>query len=197
MKINLSLSSVLSRQKSVTVAFVIVLSLSAGMYLNRPIAVCAEDNRIHDGIGFDGNDKGTGFAASLGWISIGAGVLANVPFILYMKIKRSSTVTLGGGNEITRGLSGQYQTVLNFHMIMNIIGFIAGMAHGILLIRGLDGISLSLAITMTVLVISGIILRFATRSTKNFARLVHGQAVLSVLLILLVFLHVSSIRGFD
>jgi hypothetical protein len=184
-------------QKPLAIALVIMLLLSATVYLYAPTIVWAEGDDASDGAGFDGRNEGIDIAASLGWISIGAGVLANVPFILYIQVKRSSVVTLGGGHEITRGLAGQHQTVLNFHMVMNIIGFIAGMAHGILLIKGLDAISLSLAISMTVLVISGIVLRFATRSTKNFAKLVHGQVTLSVLLILLVFLHVASMRGFN
>jgi hypothetical protein len=96
--------------------------------------------------------------------SIGAGVLADIPFIVYLKVKKSSVVMLGGGHETTRGLARQYSTVLNFRIIMNIVGFIAGMTHGILLIRGLDAISLSLAITMTVMMISGIVLRFSTRA---------------------------------
>lgn len=145
----------------------------------------------------DDDFGGRGSAVALGWVAIGAGLVANIPFLLYVRVKRVSVTTLGGGHEITRGLAVQHPVVVNFHMWMNLVGFAAGAAHGIALLRGLDAISLSLAIVMTVLVVSGIALRFSSRNARLFAKLLHGQIVLSAILLLLVVLHVISMGGFD
>ncbi|HEX7034051.1 MAG TPA: hypothetical protein VF172_13715 [Nitrososphaera sp.] len=140
---------------------------------------------------------GRGSAVALGWVAIGAGLVANISLLLYVGVKRASVMTLGGGHEITRGLAVQHPVVVNFHMWMNLVGFAAGAAHGIVLLGGLDATSLSLAIVMTVLVVSGIALRFSSRNARLFAKMLHGQIVLSAILVILVVLHVLSMGGFD
>ena len=86
-----------------------------------------------------------------------------------------------------------YKPVLNFHIVLNSVGYLAGMTHGLLLVNDLNSISLSLAITMTVLMTSGILLRYtSSRHTKVFNRLLHGQFVLLLLLIALITLHVLT-----
>jgi len=85
------------------------------------------------------------------------------------------------------------QTSTNFHIMLNSIGYVAGMTHGLLLSENLDSISLSLAITMTVLMTSGVLLRYtSSRNTKVFNRLLHGQFGLMILLVALIVLHVLS-----
>jgi hypothetical protein len=144
-----------------------------------------------------GEGRGRGAAVALGWVSIGSGLLANVPFLLYVKVKKVSVSVLGGGHQITRGLAVQHPAILNFHMTMNLIGFAAGAAHGTFLLGGLDAISLSLAIVMTLLVASGLILRFSSGDTRNFTKILHSQIVLMAALIVLIGLHVLSMGGFD
>ena len=69
--------------------------------------------------------------------------------------------------------------------------FFAGIVHGLLLLRGIDFISISLAIVITTLTISGILLRFAKlRMINQFNRIVHTNIILSALLIILIILHV-------
>jgi hypothetical protein len=137
-------------------------------------------------------EEGVSAAGSLGWVAIGAGLLANIPFMLYTRVKKMSVVELGGGDEITRDLALQHRPILNVHMALNLIGFAAGAAHGVALIRGLDAVSLSLAITMTFLTASGIVLRFSSRNARLFTKMVHTQLVLSGLLVALIALHVAS-----
>ncbi|NOJ26728.1 MAG: hypothetical protein DA330_01790 [Nitrososphaera sp.] len=129
---------------------------------------------------------------ALGWVAIASGLLGTVPYILYNRVKKISVVELGGGDQITRDLAMQYKPLLNVHMALNIIGFTAGAVHGILLIEDLDTISLSLAIVMTVLTITGIILRFSSGNLRVFTKLVHNQVILSGLLVVLIILHVTS-----
>jgi len=65
------------------------------------------------------------------------------------------------------------------------------MARGLLLVNDLDSISLSLAITMTVLMASGILLRYtSSRNPEIFNKLLHGQFGLVFLLLALIVLHV-------
>jgi hypothetical protein len=135
-------------------------------------------------------------AQTLGWISIGSGVVANVLFMAFNALKKLPLLKIGIGSEMSRAGLSMYKPMLNFHIMLNSVGFFAGMSHGIMLIRGLDSISLSLAIVMTVSMITGIILKFASeRNLKFFGRLVHGQVILTILLISLVALHVTSVGG--
>jgi len=86
-----------------------------------------------------------------------------------------------------------YKPVLNFHIMLNSIGYFAGMSHGFLLSRHLDSISLSLAIVMNIMMISGLLLKYtSSRHSKIFNNLLHGQFGLVLLLAALVILHVST-----
>ena len=130
---------------------------------------------------------------NLGWIAIGCGVVANLPFILLNKYRRYAVSAGGQSLQMARRIGTVFKPILNFHIMMNAIGYFAGMAHGLALSRHMDSISLSLAITMTVLMGSGMMLRYSsTRHTKLFHRLLHGQFGLVVLLIALVILHVLT-----
>ena len=130
---------------------------------------------------------------NLGWIAIGAGVVGNLPFIVINKYRRYA-VSLGGQSlQMARKIGTIYKPILNFHIMMNSIGYASGMIHGYLLSENLESISLSLAITMTVLMISGVLLKYtSSRNTKIFNRLLHGQFGLVILLVALVVLHVLT-----
>jgi hypothetical protein len=131
-------------------------------------------------------------AELLGWISISCGLIANFPFILYVRVKKLSVKRLGGGDSLTRNLALEHRPIINFHTTLNLIGFFIGIFHGILLVRGIDFISISLAIVITTLTVSGILLRFAKlRFINQFNRIIHTHVILSVLLVILIILHVS------
>jgi len=129
----------------------------------------------------------------LGWIAIGCGIAANLPFVLLNKYRRYAVSAGGQSLQMVRKIGPMFKPILNFHIMMNSIGYFAGMVHGLALSRHLDSISLSLAITMTLLMGSGIMLKYtSSRHTKLFHRLLHGQFGLVVLLVALVVLHVLS-----
>ena len=137
-----------------------------------------------------------GPAQTLGWVAIGAGTVANLLFIVFNAIKKMPLLKVGMGSEVPKTMFAIYKPVLNFHVMLNSVGFFAGMSHGFMLLGGLDSISLSLAIVMTVAMIGGIILKFASdRNLKFFGRLVHGQVILSILLVALVVFHVFTTGG--
>lgn len=139
----------------------------------------------------DGRESST--AATLGWLAIGCGAAANLSLVIFKMIKKIPVMRLVGGSVTSQSLTSMYQPVLNFHIMLNSVGFFAGLSHGFMLIRGLDYISLSLAIVMAVSMISGIILKFTSgKNLKFFSRLVHGQAILAALLVTLVVLHVIT-----
>ena len=94
----------------------------------------------------------------LGWVAIGAGVIANVPFIVFNKVRKFAVKAGDSTVQIARQMAPSYKPILNFHIILNSIGYFAGMLHGLLLSSNLESISLSLAIVMTVLMISGVLL---------------------------------------
>lgn len=140
-------------------------------------------------------DEYSSSAHTLGWVSIGTGATANLLFIGFNAVRRLPLLKVGIGSEIPK-TGFLYRPMLNLHMMLNSVGFFAGASHGILLLDGLDSISLSLAIVMTVSMASGILLKLASdRNLKFFGRLVHGQAILSVLLVFLIVLHVFTADG--
>ena len=146
-----------------------------------PIPAFADDDDSEDAI------------ESLGWMAIGAGVIANLPFILFNKWRKYGVRAGGQSLLMVRQAVQFYKPILNFHIILNSVGYFAGMTHGLLLVNDLDSISLSLAITMTVLMASGILLRYtSSRNAKIFNRLLHGQFGLLLLLIALITLHVLT-----
>ena len=131
-------------------------------------------------------------AELLGWISISCGLIANVPFILYVRVKKLSVKRLGGGDSLTRNLALEHRPIINFHTALNLIGFFTGIFHGILLVRGIDFISISLAIVITTLTVSGILIRFTKlRIVNQFNKIIHTHIILSTLLVILIILHVS------
>ena len=146
-----------------------------------PFPVYADDDDAEDAV------------KNLGWVAIGAGVVANLPFIVINKYRRYAVSVGGQSLQIARQIGTAFKPILNFHILLNSIGYFAGMTHGLLLSENLDSISLSLAITMTVLMTSGVLLRYtSSRNTKIFNRLLHGQFGLVILLVALIALHVLS-----
>ena len=131
----------------------------------------------------------SGDAVNLGWLSIGAGIVAMIPIFAAQKIRKSITNYSNGASTVQ--VTSAYKSILNLHIILSSAAFAAGMVHGLFLLKHLDYISLSLAITMTVLMVSGILLKFTqSRNLHLFNKLLHGQTALVVLLVALVFLHI-------
>lgn len=139
------------------------------------------------------DDDAEDVVESLGWVAIGCGIIANLPFILMARYRRYAVSAGGQSLQMARKIGTVFKPVLNFHIMMNSIGYFAGMTHGFLLSEHLDSISMSLAITMTVLMGSGVLLKYSSsRHTKLFNRLLHGQFGLVLLLIALIALHVMT-----
>jgi len=135
-------------------------------------------------------------AVTLGWLAIGLGIVANLLLVVFKVVRKLPVMKLVGGYESTSGLAPFYKPVLDFHIMLNSVGFFAGVLHGIMLVRGLDYISFSLTIVMTFSMASGIVLKYASKKNlKFFGRLAHGQFILAVLLIVLVILHASIMGG--
>ena len=107
-------------------------------------------------------------------------------------IERLAVKKLGGADSLTRNLSIEHKPIVTFHIVLNLIGFFTGIFHGILLIGGIDFISISLAIVITTLTVSGILIRFAIlRIINQLNRIIHTHIILTTLLVILVILHVS------
>lgn len=139
----------------------------------------------------DDNDEAEDIAENLGWVAVGAGVVANIPFIVMNKIRRYSIKTGSSTMQVAKQIRTVYKPILNFHIMLNSIGYFAGMTHGLMLSRHLDSVSLSLDIVMSVMMVSGLLLKYtSSRNSKIFGKLLHGQFGLVILLATLVVLHI-------
>ena len=144
-------------------------------------------------LAFADDDEEEDVVTNLGWVAVGAGVIANIPFIAINKIRRYAIKAGGPTMQMGRQIGAVYKPVLNFHIMLNSIGYFAGMSHGFLLSRHLDSVSLSLAIVMSIMMISGLLLKYtSSRHTKIFNNLLHGQFGLVLLLASLVVLHIFT-----
>lgn len=142
---------------------------------------------------FADDDEDEDSAELLGWIAVGCGTIANIPFITMNKYRKYAIQAGGTSLQMARQIGTHFKTILNFHIMFNAIGYFAGMGHGLLLSRHLDSISLSLATVMTVMMASGLMLKYtSSRHAKIFNRLLHGQFGLILLLIALVILHILT-----
>lgn len=132
-----------------------------------------------------------GGATALGWAAVGTGVLGTGLLVAYKMSRKALVATIGSGGT-TRSLTVMYKPILNFHMAINLIGYSAGMAHGVILAGGVDGISIGLALVMTILVASGALMRFTSSRMRLFNTQLHGQIFLVIMLIVLVLLHIAT-----
>ena len=139
----------------------------------------------------DGDDEAEDIVENLGWVAVGAGIAANIPFIVMNKIRRYSVKAGSSTMQIAKQIRTVYRPILDFHIMLNSIGYFAGMTHGLILSRHLDSVSLSLAIVMSVMMISGLLLKYtSSRNSKIFGKLLHGQFGLVILLVALVVFHI-------
>ena len=138
-------------------------------------------------------DEGEDSIKNLGWLAIFCGIIGTFPFVMMVKLRKYAITSGGSTMTIARGIGTIYKPVLNFHIMMNSIGYGVGLLHGFLFSEHLDSIALALAILMTVLMLSGLLLKYtSSRNTKVFNRLLHSQFILVILLIALVILHVLT-----
>ena len=131
----------------------------------------------------------------LGWLAIGAGVIATLPFNLYNLVRRNITRLMPNAGEIARRISSIYRPILHFHIAVNSLGALAAFAHGYVFLGYVDGISLALVIVISVVMFSGYLLLLASNKySKIFNKLVHTQVIITILLILLTILHVITVE---
>ena len=165
--------------KKITPKSILFFSLLSLLVITPTLAYADDDDEIEE------------IAENLGWIAVGAGIVANVPFIAMNKIRRYAIKTGNSTMQVAKQIRTVYRPLLNFHIMLNSIGYFAGMTHGFMLSRHLDSVSLSLAIVMSVMMVSGLLLKYtSSRNSKLFGKLLHGQFGLVILLASLVTLHI-------
>jgi hypothetical protein len=122
--------------KKTNLKFVVFLTLLSLLVIPPTLAYADDDDDAED------------IVENLGWVAVGAGIVANVPFIAMNKIRRYAIKTGSSTMQVAKQIRTVYKPILNFHIMLNSIGYFAGMSHGLMLSRHLDSVSLSLAIVM-------------------------------------------------
>jgi len=88
-----------------------------------------------------------------------------------------------------------FKTILDIHIILNIILGVSGIIHGysyLSLARPIEYVSVGLII---LLLASGLILRYSrSRNIKLFNRAIHGQLILSLVLLFVLGIHIATIE---
>ncbi len=140
---------------------------------------------------FADNGRQPSLAVNLGWTSISLGLAANILLVGFKIVRKTITTKVLVGGVGVKSISAAYSQIMNLHIVLNSVGFVFGLIHGLMLIRGLDFISLSLALIMTTSMASGFVLKYLSSNNAKFvSRLVHSQFILGVILVTLVLMHV-------
>ncbi|MGI0007433.1 MAG: hypothetical protein ACREAR_05490 [Nitrosotalea sp.] len=76
-----------------------------------PTMVYADDNR------------GFIIADNLGWLAIGCGISANLSLVIFKMVRKIPVMKLVGSSGTSQSLTSVYKPVLNFHIMLNSVGF--------------------------------------------------------------------------
>ena len=83
-----------------------------------------------------------------------------------------------------------YRYTLDLHAAGNMAAAVAALTHGYLNIRYATPLEYAMAVLIVLLVVTGLVMRYAeNRKAKLVARLVHGQRVFALTLLVLALLH--------
>ncbi|MCE4612471.1 MAG: hypothetical protein F7C07_01370 [Desulfurococcales archaeon] len=122
-------------------------------------------------------------AESAGSVALFLGVLANVAFVGYKWARLHVRIR------------GSYKRVLDVHIFLNFL--LAGLAfyHGYALRDTAGPVEYASVAVIAVILLSGVLLRYAkNRHVKWFARHIHIQRALAVILLIVVAVHVLTIE---
>lgn len=127
----------------------------------------------------------------MGWTAIIAAALGEGTLIIFSKIRPLPSTLRPSSNIDVLVMS--YKPVLNFQITMNAIGYAIGAVHGYILYSSVDYLSILIVVTMTIMLLSGILLRYSMRKQNIFKNHMHVQLALIVLLLILVCVHVVRV----
>ena len=68
---------------------------------------------------FADDDDGEESIENLGWVAIGAGIIANLPFIVVNKYRRYAVSSGGQSLVVARKLGSSFKAILNFNILLN------------------------------------------------------------------------------
>ena len=141
-----------------------------------------EEEEAGEEYGEEGEREGGEVAESAGSLAFTLGLLANMGFVGYKWAKLHAKI------------KGSYRHVLNTHILLNIL--LGGLAiyHGYSLREAAGPVEYASVAAIIIILLSGLLLRYAkNRHLKWFARHIHVQRALALLLLILVVIHVATI----
>ncbi len=139
----------------------------------------------------EGEDEGEGengeneTAKSLGEFAWNAGLALILGFVAYK-------YTLPYQAKYKIKLPVRYKHVLNIHIFSSLLLAAAALLHGFLLLEYATLLEYAIGVIIVFMVVTGVLLRWSThRKLKMYARLLHTQRALTILLLILVAIHTS------
>lgn len=138
----------------------------------------------------DGGDRGEGeaeggFAKSLGSFTWGIAPVLILGFVVY-KYAFLYQSKLG------IRLPVKYRYVLDLHIYTSIALGLTGLIHGYLFMNRATVLEYAIGGVILLLLVTGVLLRWSrNRRVKTFARLLHAQRLLAIILFILVAIHVG------
>ena len=162
---------------------IIIVSILLLMFLGSLFLI----PKVHSENGTEEGEESEGaedFGKGLGVLAVALGFIFNILFV-FQKFLRSSGVKL----------PIKSIWVLRFHFVTNILLGLAGMYHGYLYINRASFVEYFLVGLILLIIFSGLVLRYAkNRKLKVFAKLIHAQRIISILILILVGIHMVVVE---
>jgi len=169
--------------KIVKIVSIAILSLIiiGSLFLVHKVVSEDEDEGTGEGEEGEGFEE---FGKGLGVLAVALAFLFNLLYV-FQKVLRSAGIKVPIKNI----------WLLRFHIISNALLGLAGIYHGYLYLNRAGLVEYILVAFIMVIIVSGMILRYAkNRKLKIFAKLIHAQRLISIILIILVGIHMAIIE---
>lgn len=123
------------------------------------------------------------FAESLGEVAWNLGPILVLAFVAYK-------YSLPYHAKMGLRLPVRYRHVLDLHIYSSIVLGLAALAHGYLLIEEATILEYTIGSIIVIMIVTGSLLRWSkNRRVKMYARLIHTQRLLAIILLILVAIH--------
>ncbi|MEB3779171.1 MAG: hypothetical protein GSR85_02930 [Desulfurococcales archaeon] len=174
------------RHLLVVLAILILIGLSL-LVVAGTIVYANGDGEDEEEEGYGEGDENE-LAESLGELAWGLGPVLVAAFVVYK-------YTLPYQARLGLKLPIRFKHILDLHIYSSIVLGIVALAHGYLLLGEARLLEYVIGLVIVFMMVTGILLRWSRdRRVKMFARLIHAQRLLALLLLLLVIIHTSTIE---
>jgi Flp pilus assembly protein TadB len=162
------------------VAFFVVALVCLAVAVGVLVLANGDDDEDEDEFGEEALEE---TAEAAGSAAFALGVLANASFVAYKWLRLHVRIR------------GSYRSVLNVHIFLNVLLGLLALYHGYYLRSAAGPVEYASILVVLVILASGLLLRYSKdRRLKWFARQLHIQRLLALVLLAVVLIHIYTVE---